>query len=139
MLIDYVRQYTPSSIPAPTITPAGNLTLKAGATTGNSIGVSVASEIDTGRMAFSCTTTAPKASCLVTTTTDPLNKYTLNFAGSSTGSGTVTVTTTANTQHGGHANGTAPGTYTVTVNGFNEGSSDATKPSGSGSFTLTVN
>lgn len=139
MLIDYVRQYTPSAIPAPTITPAGNLTLKAGATTGNTVSTTVGSEIDTGRMAFSCTTTAPKASCLVTTTSDPLNKYTLNFASNSSGTATVTVSTTANTQRGGKANGTAPGTYTVTVNGFNEGSSDATKPSGSGSFTLTVN
>ena len=139
MLVDYVRQYTPSAIPTPTITANGNLTLKAGATSGNSTTVNVASETGTGRMAFSCTTTAPKASCLVTTTSDPLNKYTLNFANSSTGSATVTVSTTANTQRGGKANGTAPGTYTVTVNGFTESSSDATKPSGSGSFSLTVN
>lgn len=139
MLIDYVRQYTPSAIPTPTLTPAGNLTLKAGATSSNAMNVTVASGLDTGRMAFSCTTTAPKASCLVTTTSDPLNKYTLDFSGSSTGTATVTVTTTANTQRGGKANGTAPGTYTVTVNGFNESSSDSTKPSGTGSFTLTVN
>jgi beta-glucanase (GH16 family) len=139
MLVDYVRQYTPSAIPNPTLTPTGNLTLKAGASTGNSTTVNVASETGTGRMAFSCTTTAPKASCLVTTTSDPLNKYTLNFSNTSTGSATVTVTTTANTQHGGKANGTAPGTYTVTVNGFTESSSDSTNPSGSGSFTLTVN
>jgi len=139
MLVDYVRQYTPSAIPAPTLTASGNLTLKAGATSGNSTTVNAASETGTGRMAFSCTTTAPKASCLVTTTSDPLNRYTLNFSNTSTGTATVTVTTTANTQHGGKPNGTAPGTYTVTVNGFTESSSDATKPSGSGSFSLTVN
>lgn len=139
MLIDYVRQYTPLAIAAPTITAAGNLAVKAGATSGNTMNVSVASGLDTGRMAFSCATTAPKASCMVTTSSDPLNKYTLDFSSSSTGTVTVTMTTTANTQRGGKPNGTAPGTYTVTVNGFNEGSSDATKPSGSGSFSLTVN
>jgi len=50
----------------------------------------------------------------------------------------VTITTTANTQHGGHS-GTTPGSYTVTVNAFTESSSDATKPSASTTFGLTVN
>jgi len=137
MLVDYVRQYTPSAIPTPTLTASGNLTVKAGATTGNSITVNVASETGTGRMAFSCSTTAPKATCLVTTTSDPLDKYTLDFSNSSTGAAKVTVTTTANSAH--RSNGTPPGSYTVTVKGLNENSSDATKPSGSGSFSLTVN
>ena len=139
MLIDYVRQYTPSAIPAPTLTPAGNLTLKAGATSGNTMSVAVNGGTGTGRVAFSCTTTAPKASCLTTTTSDPLNKYTLDFSNTGSGTATVTVSTTANTQRGGHANGTAPGTYTVTINAFTESSSDATKPSASTSFSLTVN
>lgn len=139
MLIDYVRQYTPSAIPTPTLIPSGNLTIKAGATTGNTVDMTVNSTTGTGRIAFSCTTTAPKASCLVTTTSDPRNKYTLDFSSTSSGTATVTVSTTANTQRGGHANGTAPGSYTVTLNAFTESSSDSTKPSQSTSFNLTVN
>ncbi|UWZ85315.1 glycoside hydrolase family 16 protein [Occallatibacter riparius] len=138
MLVDYVRQYVPSPIPAPTLSPNGNITLKAGATTGNSTTLTVQNTLGTGRVAFSCTTTAPKASCIVTSA-DPLNKHTVDFSNASSDSAAVTVTTTANTQHGGHANGTAPGTYSVTVNAFTESSSDATKPSSSASFTLTVN
>jgi hypothetical protein len=51
----------------------------------------------------------------------------------------VTVTTTANTRHGGHSNGTPPGSYTVTVNAYTISSSDAAKPSASTTFGLTVN
>ncbi|HWG20937.1 MAG TPA: glycoside hydrolase family 16 protein [Terracidiphilus sp.] len=138
MLVDYVRQYLPSAIPAPTLSPNGNITVKAGATTGNSTTMTVQNTLGTGRVAFSCTTTAPKASCVVTSA-DPVNKYTVDFSNASSDSATVTVTTTANTQHGGHSNGTTPGTYTVTVNAFTESSSDATKPSATTSFTLTVN
>jgi hypothetical protein len=81
---------------------------------------------------------APKASCLVTSS-DTVNKYTVDFSNSSTGSATVTVTTTANTRRGGHSNGTPPGNYTVTVNAFTVSSSDATVPSGSTTVNLTVN
>src|SRR5260370_20448752 len=35
MLVDYVRQYLPSTVPAPQLTPAGSITVTAGATTGN--------------------------------------------------------------------------------------------------------
>lgn len=138
MLLDYVRQYLPSAVPAPQLTPTGNITVTAGATTGNTTTVDLSNPTGTGRGAFSCRTTAPKASCLVTST-DPVNKYTVDFSSSSTASATVSVTTTANTQRGGHPNGTAPGNYPVTVNAFTEGSSDATKPSATTSFNLTVN
>ena len=137
MLVDYVRQYVPSSIPAPVLTASGALTLTAGATTGNSEAMTVTNPVGTGRVAFSCTTTAPKASCLVTSS-DPKNGYTADFANTNSNNVTVTVTTTANTQRG-HANGTTPGVYMVTVNSFTESSSDATQPSSSGSFTLNVN
>lgn len=139
MLVDYVRQYTPSAIPAPQLVPAGNITVKAGATTGNTTSITVNSTVGTGRVAFSCTTTAPKASCLVTTTSDPLNKYTLDFSNSSSENATVTVMTTANTGRGKKSNGTTPGSYTVSVDAFTESSSDATKPSGSTTLDLTVN
>jgi beta-glucanase (GH16 family) len=138
MLLDYVRQYLPSAIPAPQMAPSGNITVTAGATTGNTNGLQILSTMGTGRVAFSCTTTAPKASCVVTST-DPLNKHTVDFSNSSSASATVTVSTTANTRRGGKSNGTTPGNYTVTVNAFTESSSDATKPSASTSFNLIVN
>ena len=137
MLVDYVRQYVPSTIPAPSLTAAGNLTVKAGATSGNSVSMSVANSTGTGRVAFACTTTAPKASCVVTSP-DAVNKHTVDFSNSSLANTTVTVTTTANTQHGGNPNGTAPGTYSVTVKAFTESSTDATLPSSTGSFSLSV-
>ena len=138
MLLDYVRQYLPSAVPAPQMTPTGSITVTAGATTGNTTTVNLTNTSGTGRVAFSCNTTAPKASCLVTSS-DPINKYTVDFSNSGSAAATVTVTTTANTRRGGHSNGTTPGNYTVTVNAFTESSSDATKPSASATANLTVN
>ncbi len=119
MLVDYVRQYLPSTVPAPQMTPSGSITVTAGATTGNTTTINMTSTTGSGRVAFSCSTNAPKASCLVTST-DAVNKYTVDFSNSSSGSATVTVTTTANTRRGGHSNGTPPGNYTVTVNACRE-------------------
>jgi beta-glucanase (GH16 family) len=138
MLLDYVRQYLPSAIPAPQLTPTGGITVTAGATTGNTTTIDLMGTTGSGRVTFSCSTNAPKASCVVTSS-DSVNNHTVDFSNSSTGSATVTVTTTANTQHGGHSNGTAPGSYTVTVNAFTESSSDATQPSASTPVNLTVN
>lgn len=138
MLVDYVRDYVPSTIPAPSLTVAGSLIVKAGATSGNSMSMSVANSTGTGRVALACTTTAPKASCVVTSA-DTVNKHTVDFSNVSQVNATVTVTTAANTQHGGKSNGTTPGTYSVTVNAFTESSTDASYPSSSGSFTLSVN
>lgn len=137
MLIDYVRQYLPSAIPAPQLTAGGNITVKAGATSGNTTSLAIMGTNGSGRVAFSCTTTAAKASCVVTTG-DAVNKYTADFSNASSANGTVTVTTAANT-HGGKTGGTTPGSYTVTVNAFTESSSDATKPSASTNLGLTVN
>jgi beta-glucanase (GH16 family) len=136
MLLDYVRQYLPSAIPAPQMT-AGNITVTAGATSGNTTTLDILGTTGTGRVTFSCSTTAPKASCGVTSS-DPVNNHTVDFSTSNSATATVTVPTTANTQHGGHP-GTTPGTYTVTVNAFTESSSDAATPSASTSFNLTVN
>lgn len=137
MLLDYVREYLPSAISAPQLTATGNLTVRAGATTGNTTNVDLNGTMGTGRVAFSCTTTAPNASCLVTSN-DPVNKYTVDFSNSTTATTTVTVTTAANS-HGGRTGGTTPGNYTVTVSAFTESSSDATQPSSATSFNLTVN
>jgi beta-glucanase (GH16 family) len=138
MLLDYVRQYLPSAVPAPQLTTTGNITVTAGATSGNTTTLDVLGTTGTGRVTFSCSTTAPKASCVVTSS-DAVNKHTVDFSNSSSASATVTVSTTANTRRGGHSNGTTPGNYTVTVNAFTESSSDATKPSASTNFNLTVN
>jgi beta-glucanase (GH16 family) len=138
MLIDYVRQYLPSPIPAPQMTPVSGITVTAGATTGNSTTIDLSTTQGTGRVAFSCTTTAPKASCLVTSA-DPVNKYTVDFSNSSSATATVTATTTANTRHGGHPNGTPPGNYTITVDAFTESSKYASTPSASTNVNLTVN
>jgi beta-glucanase (GH16 family) len=138
MLLDYVRQYLPSGIPAPQMTSTGGITVTAGAASGNTTTIDLASTAGTGRVAFSCSTTAPKASCVVTSN-DAVNNHTVDFSNSSTGTATVAVTTTANTQQHGRSNGTAPGNYSVTVNAFTESSSDATKPSATASINLTVN
>lgn len=134
MLIDYVRQYLPSAIPAPQMTPSGNITVSPGSS--GTATLNLAGTQGTGRVAFSCTTTAPKAACLVTSG-DPVNKYTADFSNSATAAASVTVNTTANTH--GKTGGTTPGSYTVTVNAFTESSSDATQPSATTSFGLTVN
>jgi len=138
MLVDYVRQYLPSAIPAPQLTASGNITVTAGATSGNTTTIDMNGTMGSGRVTFSCSTNAPKASCVVTSN-DSVNNHTVDFSNSSTGSATVTVTTTANTRRGGHPNGTPPGSYTVTVNAYTISSSDATKPSASTTFGLTVN
>jgi beta-glucanase (GH16 family) len=138
MLVDYVRQYLPSTVAAPQMTPSGSITVTAGATTGNTTTINMTSTTGSGRVAFSCSTNAPKSSCLVTSS-DSVNKYTVDFSNSSSGSGTVTVTTTKNTRRGGHSNGTPPGNYTVTVNAYTVSSSDASVPSGSTTVNLTVN
>ena len=93
MLVDYVRAYTPSAVPAPTMSaPAISVTE---GQTGTST-VSVSSTAGNGRMFFSCTTTAPKATCSVNSG-DALNPYTIDFSNASSGSLTVNVATTANT------------------------------------------
>jgi beta-glucanase (GH16 family) len=94
MLADYVRQYLPSHVSPPSLTPNGNITIKAGATSGNTTTIDMLGTIGSGRVTFSCTTTAPKASCIVTST-DALNVHTVDFSTTGTASPTVTVATTA--------------------------------------------
>jgi beta-glucanase (GH16 family) len=98
MLADYVRQYTPSAVPAPQLPPSGNITLTAGATTANTATINMTGTLGSGRVAFSCSTTAPKSSCVVTST-DPVNNHTVDFTHAASASVTVTATTTANTSH----------------------------------------
>jgi beta-glucanase (GH16 family) len=102
MLVDYVRQYLPSAVSAPQMTPNGNITVKAGATTANTTTIDMLGTIGTGRVAFSCSTTAPKASCVVTSS-DTVNNHTVDFSTSGAASPTVTVSSTANTSSSAHA------------------------------------
>jgi hypothetical protein len=101
MLVDYVRQYLPSSV-VPQLTQPTAISLKAGATSGNTTTLSLTQTQGMGRTTFSCTTTAPKVSCLVTSS-DAVNQYTVDFTNSSSATATVTVTTTANTASAGIA------------------------------------
>jgi beta-glucanase (GH16 family) len=93
LMADYVRQYSSSSVPKPTLGTPPSISVKAGATTGNSSTFKPGVTPGTGYVYFTCSTDAPKASCAVTTN-DPLNKYVVNS--SVTESVTATVTTTAN-------------------------------------------
>jgi beta-glucanase (GH16 family) len=93
MLVDYVRWYTPSAVTIPTMTgPA--IAVTAGQTGASS--VSLTSTSGSGRVYLSCTTTAPKSTCAVSST-DPLNQFTVDFSTSATATANVSVTTTANT------------------------------------------
>jgi beta-glucanase (GH16 family) len=97
MMLDYVRQYQPlATVPAPILGTPPSITVKAGATTGNTSTFMPALTSQTGYVYFSCSTTAPKASCAITTT-DPLNTFVVNSSATPAESVTVSVTTTANT------------------------------------------
>ena len=93
MLVDYVRDYSPSAVPSPQIATPTPITVSPGAVTGNTTTLNLTGTLGTGRVTFSCTTNAPKASCVVTST-DPVNVHTVDFSGTTTASATVTVTTT---------------------------------------------
>ena len=94
MTFDYVRHYSASAIPAPSLGTLPSITVKAGATTGNTSTFTPTLTPGTGFVYLSCNTNAPKASCAVTTT-DKLNTHVVNSA-SAGESVTVTVTTTGN-------------------------------------------
>jgi len=97
MMLDYVRQYQPSAaISAPALGTPPSITVKAGATSGNSSTFLPTLASGTGYVYFSCSTTAPKASCAVSTT-DPLNRYVINSSAGTAESVTVASKTTANT------------------------------------------
>lgn len=97
MTVDYVRYATPDAIAAPNLAPSpASLTVKAGATSGNTSSVTLSGVSGTGRYYVNCTTNAPKASCSVAGS-DPMNMHTVDLSSSGTGSVTVTFKSTANT------------------------------------------
>jgi beta-glucanase (GH16 family) len=93
LIADYVRQYLPSSVTKPNLGNPPSITVKAGATAGDSSTFTPALPTGTGFVYFSCSTDAPKASCAISTT-NTLNAHVVN-AGSME-SVTATVATTAN-------------------------------------------
>jgi hypothetical protein len=93
MTVDYVRQYQPSAIAAPVLPNPAPISVKAGAMTGNSTTFTPGLAAGTGYVYFSCSTTAPKASCLIATN-DPLNARVVSSGTPETV--TVSVATTAN-------------------------------------------
>jgi beta-glucanase (GH16 family) len=97
MMLDYVRQYQPLAIvPAPMMGTPSSITVTAGATTGNNSVLTPALSPNTGYVYFSCSTNAPKASCVINTS-DSLNQFVANSNASPAETVTVSVTTTANT------------------------------------------
>jgi beta-glucanase (GH16 family) len=100
MTIDYVRQYSASPVAPPSLGNPAAITVKAGATTGNTSTVNFVSASDIGRVYLSCSTTAQKASCAITST-DALNNYTVDFGKSLTPTATVSIATTANAAQAG--------------------------------------
>lgn len=104
MLVDYVRQYTASPLPAPSLGTPSSITVKAGATTGNTSTVNFNSTSNIGRVYLTCSTNAPKASCAIASD-DALDTYTVDFSQSLTPAATVAVTTKANTAQAGFLEG----------------------------------
>jgi beta-glucanase (GH16 family) len=95
MTFDYVRQYQAAAVPAPALGTPPAISLKAGATSGNSSTFNPALTTGTGYVYFSCSTNAPKATCSVATT-DPLNTHVINSSAPAPESVTVSVMTTTN-------------------------------------------
>jgi hypothetical protein len=95
MTYDYMRQYQAAAIPPPMMGTPPSITVKAGATTGNSSTFTPTPTANTSYVYFSCSTNAPQASCAIQTS-DTLNKYVVNSGAGTPETVTVTVTTTAN-------------------------------------------
>jgi beta-glucanase (GH16 family) len=93
LMADYVRVYTPTLVAKPTLGNPPSISVKAGATTGNSSTFTPGLTPGTGYVYFTCSTDAPKASCAITTA-DPLNHFVANSSAAE--SVTASVTTTAN-------------------------------------------
>jgi beta-glucanase (GH16 family) len=119
MLVDYVRQYTASPLTPPSLGNPASITVEAGATTGNTRTVNLTSGTDIGRMYLSCSTTAPNASCAITSS-DTLDTYTVDFSKSLTPAATVAITTASNSAQASPpgGGGTTPGNYSITVNAY---------------------
>ncbi len=95
MLVDYVRSYQAASMPPPDFGNPPPISIKAGATTGNTSPVNLTSAGGAGRVYLQCSTNAPKTTCSVNTGY-ALNSNVVDLTSSLTGAATVSVATTAN-------------------------------------------
>jgi beta-glucanase (GH16 family) len=95
MMVDYVRQYLPSPLAKPVLGNPSPISIKAGAATGNSSTFAPGIAPNSGFVYFSCGTSAPKASCSITTN-DSRNTHVIDSSVVPTENLTVTVPTTAN-------------------------------------------
>jgi beta-glucanase (GH16 family) len=95
MTVDDVRVYKAAAVQAPSFRSPPSISIKAGATSGNSSSFSMGDAAGSGRVYLTCATNAPQTTCQVSTN-DTLNRYTLDFTNATSGMVTVTATTTAN-------------------------------------------
>jgi beta-glucanase (GH16 family) len=95
MLVDYIHYYQAAPLQAPNMGNPPSISIKAGATTGNSSTLTIGDTAGSGRVFLSCSTTAPKATCSVATG-NALNANVVDFTSSATASATVRVATTTN-------------------------------------------
>jgi beta-glucanase (GH16 family) len=95
MLVDYIHYYQRSAVQTPTLGNPPPITVKAGATTGNTSTLMIGDTAGSGRVYLSCSTTAPKAACTIATG-NALNRTVLDFTSSTTASATVTIATVTN-------------------------------------------
>ena len=92
MAVDYVRWYKPSPVAGPAMSAAA-ISLKSG--TGANSAITLNSTSGTGRVYLSCSTTAPKATCSISSG-DALNPYTVDFSKSASATASVNLITVAN-------------------------------------------
>jgi beta-glucanase (GH16 family) len=95
MLVDYIHYYQRQPVQVPALGNPPAITVKAGATTGNSSTLMIGDTMGSGRVYLSCSTTAPQATCAINTG-NSLNTNVLDFTSSTTATAMVTVATTAN-------------------------------------------
>jgi beta-glucanase (GH16 family) len=95
MLVDFVRHYKAAAVPPPNLGNPPAITVKAGATTGNTSALSILSQSGSGRVYLNCSTPAPRSSCSVNTGY-ALNSGVADFTSANSADAIVTVTTTAN-------------------------------------------
>ena len=97
MIVDYVRAYTPSAVTPPNLGNPPAITVKAGATTGNTSTLNITGTSGSGRVYLACvlSSTIVKAGCQINTG-NTLNANVVDFTNSTTATAAVTVNTTAN-------------------------------------------
>ena len=97
MMVDYVRYYAPSAVTPPNLGNPPGITVKAGATTGNSSTINLTGTSGSGRVYLACVlgSNIVKAGCQINTG-NALNANVADFTNSTTSTAIVTVNTTPN-------------------------------------------